>query len=189
MTNAGGTLGVLPPAAAVLTITVVNATAPGNFVVWGGGPPSSIPNTSMLNWSSAGLVLANTGNVPAGGRGSVQDFEVRYNGIAGQADVIVDVVGYVAGNAASSLQCNTQIGSGAGTHADATAFMLNFPACPTGYSPTSYACSNTGSLPANAYLQEIAPLGGHCTWYNNSGGSISGTSYQAETNCCRVPGQ
>ena len=54
---------------------------------------------------------------------------------------------------------------------------------------TSYACSNTGSLPANAYLQEIAPLGGHCTWYNNSGGSISGTSYQAETNCCRVPGQ
>jgi hypothetical protein len=189
LTSAGGTLGVLAPAAAVLTITVVNATAPGNYVVWGGGPPASVPNTSMLNWSAAGIVLANTGVVPGGGRGGVQDFEVRYNGVAGQADVVVDVVGYVAGNAASVLQCNTQIGSGTGTHPNATAFMLNFPACPTGYTATSYGCSNTVALPANAYLQESAPTSGHCTWYNNSGSPINATSYQAETSCCRFPGQ
>jgi putative Ig domain-containing protein len=188
LTSAGGTLGNLPPLAAVLTVTVVNATAAGNFVVWGGGPPSSIPNTSMLNWT-AGQVLANTGAVPAGGRGSVEDFEVRYNGPSGQADVIVDVVGYVIGNNATALQCATQVASGVGTHSNATAFMLLVPACPTGYTATHYACSSVAALPADAYLQEIAPTSGQCTWFNNTGGSISATNYRAETVCCRVPGQ
>ena len=49
LTSGGGTLGTDPPSAAVATVTAVNTTAAGNFVVWGGGPPTSIPNTSALN--------------------------------------------------------------------------------------------------------------------------------------------
>jgi hypothetical protein len=189
LTSAGGTLGSLPPTAAVLTITVVNPTAAGNFVVWGGGPANSVPNTSMLNWTAAGAVLANTGTVPAGGRGPVQDFEVLYNGPSGQADVVVDVVGYVTGNAATALQCTTQLASGTGSHANGAAFSLSLPACPTGYTATDIGCSNAAALPANVYLQEIAAVSARCTWFNNTGGTISATGYRAQTLCCRVPGQ
>ena len=189
LASAGGTLGNLPPTGAVLTVTVVNPTAAGNFIVWGGGPPNSVPNTSMINWSAPGLVLANTGMIPAGGRGSVQDFEVRYNGPSGQAEVVVDVVGYVVGSAATALQCTTQFASGTGTHSNASAFVLSMPACPIGYSATDYGCSNTGALPANIYLQEIAATGGRCTWFNNSGASITAAGYRAQAICCRMPGQ
>lgn len=186
---AGGTLGSLPPTAAVLTITVVNPTAAGNFVIWGGGDPLSVPNTSMLNWSGPGVVLANTGSVPAGGRGAVQDFEVRYNGPNGQADVVVDVVGYTVGKAVTALQCVTQIATGIGTHASASVFALDMPSCPTGYAAVNAGCSRTTPLPADAYLQEATPLSGRCSWFNATGAGISASEYAAERVCCRIPGQ
>src|SRR5262245_56337155 len=38
------------PSAAMATVTVVNATAAGNFIIWGGANP--IPTASALNWTA-----------------------------------------------------------------------------------------------------------------------------------------
>ena len=185
----GGTLGTIPPAAAAATVTVVDATATGNFVVWGGGPPASIPNTSMLNWS-AGQVLANTTVIPAGGRSAGNlDFAVFYNGPAGQADVVVDVVGYYVENSATALQCSTQLGTGTGTVNTGTAIAVNYPACPGGYARTGGGCSMSTSPGANVYLQNDSLNDASCVFFNSSGGSIAGGTFRAEAVCCRVPGQ
>ena len=183
----GGTLGTIPPAAAAATVTVVNATAAGNFVVWGGGAP--VPTTSVLNWS-AGQVLANTTVIPAGGRtGGTLDFAVFYNGPSGQADVIVDVVGYYVENSATALQCTTQLAAGTGTALTGTALAVAFPVCPGGYARTGGGCSTTSPPGADVYLQNESPNSASCVFFNNSGSSIAGNTFRAEAVCCRVPGQ
>src|SRR5262249_14722646 len=108
VTSQGGTLGNVEPSAAMATVTVVNATAAGNWLIWGGaGAP---PTSSALNWA-VGQVLANTTVLPAGNRtgtgpgGTVLDFAVKYNGPSGQADVVVDIVGYFVENQATALDC------------------------------------------------------------------------------------
>ena len=187
LNSAGGTLGTVPPAAAALTITVVNTTAAGNFVAWSG--IGAAPNVSMLNWNSAGQVLANTTVIPAGGRGpGVQDFSLRYNGPGGAADVVIDVVGYYLDNAATGLQCVTQTAFGSGTHAAGTAFSLPAPACGAGYAAASVGCGKASGLPAGVYAQELAPSAARCTWFNGSAGAVAGSNYRSETVCCRVPG-
>jgi hypothetical protein len=188
--SGGGTLGSVPPAAAAATVTVVNATDFGNFVVWGGGPLSSIPNTSVLNWS-AGQVLANTTVIPWGGRtGGNLDFTVRYNGPSGQADVVVDVVGYFVENTATALQCSTTVAMGSGSVASGTSISVALPACPAGYTMTGGGCGISGSASNNNFLQEASPSNfSRCTWWNNTGAVVGGGTYKAESICCRVPGQ
>jgi hypothetical protein len=179
----GGT----PPAAAAATVTAVNTTAAGNFVVWGGGPSNSIPNTSALNWGQAGAVIANTTVVPGGLRvnGNL-DFAVRYNGPTGSSDVVVDIVGYYVENVATALDCTTTLASGPLPISNFTTdFTINYPACPTGYSQTGGFCNGGGNTGATGiYLIESGPTG--CTWRNTSGATQTGN---AVSQCCRVPGR
>ena len=188
-TAGGGTLGAAAPSAAVATVTAVGPTAAGNLLVWGGA--GSPPTSSALNFS-AGQTLANTTVIPAGGRsGGALDFTVRYNGPSGQAEIVVDVVGYFVQSGATALQCNLQTANGTGTSnfATGTNFQLNFPSCTTGYTATGYGCGYAGAIPAAAYLQESSPFWGYCNWFNNSGTTLNRSSFSAETRCCRVPGQ
>jgi hypothetical protein len=191
----GGTLGGVP-SAAVATVTVVNATAAGNFIVWGGlplGPGSPYPVTSALNWSGPGQVLANTTVIPYGGRsGGALDFTVRYNGPTGQADVIVDVIGYFLRNDATALDCTVveQPGSSPNPIANGSSFVIETPDCPTGYRQTGSACKYNGvamaglALQGNYYANYPA-----CHWRNQTGGNVAWTSFYAVSYCCRVPGK
>jgi hypothetical protein len=186
LTAAGGTLGTVAPAAAVATVTAVNTSAAGNFIVWGGGSPSSIPNTSALNWDHAGEVIANTTVIPWGGRtGGNLDFTVRYNGPTGSSNVVVDVVGYMIENTATALDCTTTSNSGSiaiGTGTDST---VAYTACPTGYTRTGGFCNGGGSTGTSGiYLIESGPTS--CV-FRNLGGS-AGTGF-AVNQCCRVPGR
>lgn len=187
LAGGGGTLGTIAPAAAVATVTVANATAAGNFVVWGGGAP--VPSTSVLNWIP-GQVLANTTVIPSGGRtGGNLDFAAFYNGPSGLANIIVDVVGYYIENAATALQCTTQLAAAAGAVNSGTTIAVAFPVCAAGYARTGGGCSTSVPPGANVYLQNDSPNNANCVFFNNSGGAIAGNTFQAEAVCCRVPGQ
>jgi hypothetical protein len=186
LTAGGGTLGSIPPAGAVATITAVNTTAAGNFVVWGGGPLNTIPNTSMLNWDTAGQIIANTTVIPWGGRtGGNLDFTVRYNGPVGSANVVVDVVGYFVENAATALDCTTAENSGPiniGTGSDTT---ISYPACQSGYTRTGGYCNGGASTgTSGVYIVETGAVA--CVFRNLGGASATG---RAISQCCRVPGR
>jgi hypothetical protein len=186
LTAAGGTLGSVPPAAAVATVTAVNTTAAGNFVVWGGGPPTSLPNVSALNWDHAGQIIANTTVIPWGGRtGGNQDFTVRYNGPTGFSDVVVDVIGYFIENEATALDCTSTETSGPitiGTGVDTT---ISYPACAAGYTRTGGYCNGGASTgTSGVYLIESGEAA--CVFRNLGG---SGGTVAAISRCCRVPGR
>jgi hypothetical protein len=81
-----GTSGVPADADAVaLNITVTDTTLPSFLTVWSG--TGAVPLVSNLNW--VGGTVANATTVAVGPNGSIS----IYNS-TGQADVIVDVVGY-----------------------------------------------------------------------------------------------
>ena len=179
----GGLLGNQGPRAMLATVTVVDATAAGNWVVWGGG--SNVPMTSALNWQE-GDVVANTTSINAGDRvgtgpgGPVLDFAVLYNGPSGQANVVVDVVGYFEQNRATALDCITTY-TGAGI-SEGGHVVLDAPACWAGYSDTGVFCA-TGSN-GFVYLTDVRQSG--CVFKSVGGGS---SVIVAERRCCRVPGQ
>jgi hypothetical protein len=187
LTSAGGTLGAVAPSAAVATVTAVGPTAAGNLIVWGGaGTP---PQTSVVNFA-AGQTLANTTVIPGGGRtgAPVYDFTVRYNGPSGQADVVVDVVGYFVENQATALQCVDLLAAGTGTSAAGDYLLLAAPACTAGYTKTGGGCIFL--VFPGMQLVETSPVSaGDCYWLNNTGTTITNSNYQSESICCRVPGQ
>jgi len=191
-TSLGGTLGSVAPSAAVATVTVVNATAAGNWLIWGGVGDLAGTTASSLNWS-AGQVLANTTVIPSGERtgtgagGSVRDFAVKYNGPSGQADVIVDVVGYFVENRATALDCVYLIGTGSGTVLSGNFVLVATPSCSTGYTKTGTGCYHQGSaIPLHVTSPSFF---GRCTWLNDLSASVNAAFYHSETVCCRVPGQ
>jgi hypothetical protein len=187
LTSAGGTLGTVAPSAAMATIQVVAPTAAGNLIAWGGG--GAIPQISVINFNT-GQTLANTTVIPAGGRtgAPVYDFTVRYNGPSGQADVIVDVVGYFIENHATALQCVDLLATGTGTTAAGDYLPLAAPACATGYTKTGGGCIFL--VFPGMQLVETSPVSaGDCYWLNNTGTTITNSNYQSESICCRVPGQ
>jgi hypothetical protein len=187
---AGGTLGLVKPSAAMATVTAVGPTTAGNLLIWGGN--GTAPNSSALNFN-AFENIANTTVIPIGTRvfGVNNDFAILYNGPSGQTNVVVDVIGYFVENGATALQCNLQTASGPGfsDFQTGTNLKLNFPGCTTGYNATGYGCGYNGSIPSGVYLQEVTPSFGYCDWFNNSGTTQSTFFFEAETRCCRVPGQ
>ena len=185
LTSGGGTLGNVAPAAVVATITAVNTTSAGNYVVWGGGPLISIPNTSMLNWDSAGQIIANTTVIPWGGRTAGNlDFTVRYNGPSGSADVVVDVVGYFSESSATALSCQTQTQS-ATIPLGLTVTPVS-ASCTGAFTATGGGCAGTGSLAAAVVLASNPTANGWNCTFLQGGVSYTGTAY---ANCCQVPGK
>jgi hypothetical protein len=193
-TAGGGTLGNVAPSAALATVTVVNATAAGNWLIWGGAGNPAGTSSSALNWGP-GAVLANTTLLPWGGRtgtgagGTVLDFAVKYNGPSGQADVIVDVVGYFVENRATALQCVSLNQTGSGTIPNTDTVRVSLPSCGVGYTKTGSGCYWT-TIQTGVYLiEQSLSAFSDCEWRNGSGGNTSGLGYNAEVTCCRVPGQ
>jgi len=175
LTTAQGTLGSVAPSAAVATVTAANTTAAGNFIIWGGA--GAAPATSAVNWL-AGQAVANTTVIPAGGRGAVEDFAIQVNGPSGQADAIVDVIGYFVENHATELDCiqlNASGPIGAGSNG-----FVSYPACTTGYTRTGGFCVGL----QGTILFDTGPVA--CGIFNPMSTAISVT---AATICCRVPGQ
>jgi hypothetical protein len=176
------------PSAAVATVTAVSPTAAGNFIVWGGqGTP---PTSSVINFA-AGQTLANTTVIPWGGRtGPTLDFMVRYNGPSGQADVVVDVVGYFIENHATALQCVhlQTTGTGTGNIPAGGIFSVNSPTCTAGYTKTGSGCSYN-VFPPLTMVESSPGTFNDCYWRNDTGSAQSGTNLNAEVVCCRVPGQ
>ena len=176
--------------AAVVTVTVVSPTEAGNFVIWGGSNP--IPNTSALNWTEAGQVLANTTVIPWGARtgsgpgGTVQDFAVAYNGPSGSAHFVADVVGYMVMNRATVLDCvqpNNEVVLPVGG-------VQTFQTWPSGWTLTGgghYANEGPGGA-VNLWVYQSFPVGASwvVTWSNQTGGTRNGRTYAV---CCRVPGR
>ena len=182
------------PSAAVVTVTVVGPTAAGNFIMWGGASPT--PLASVLNWNNPGDIAANTTVVPAGGRtgngpgGAIQDFAVAYNGPSGQAQVVVDVVGYLVENRATALECVYLSAAGTGTNniPNTGQYFIGAPNCTTGYTRTSIGCYFF-SYPAPVLIELSPGLDRACYWTNLTGAAYSGSNLTAETVCCRVPGR
>jgi len=175
------------------TVTVVNATAAGNWLIWGGaGNPAGV-SSSALNWGP-GNVLANTTLLPSGGRtgsgagGPVLDFAVKYNGPSGQADVIVDVVGYFVENTATALECVYLQAQGTGSIATGSQIIVNMPSCAAGYTKTGVGC-NAGISNDARLIQDSPSVSNRCNWVNYGAISLPGSFYTAETVCCRIPGQ
>ena len=175
----------VPPAAAVATITATGTTAAGNFVVWGGGPLNQIPNTSALNWDSAGDVKANTTVVPWGGRtGGNADFAVIYNGPSGASQVVVDVIGYFSENVATPLNCQPQTQSGSvPIGVSTTSFAA---ACNVGFTATGGGCSATGAITAALVMASNPTVNGWNCTFVQGGVLYTGTTYAV---CCQVPGK
>jgi hypothetical protein len=185
LNSAGGTLGNVAPFAAVGTVTVVNPTAPGNFVIWGGN--GAAPDSSALNWST-GQNLANTTVIPIGTRIFLinQDFRVQYNGAVGQADVVVDLVGYFVESAATALQCVTTGPSSTNLPVQGTTETEAFaPACPAGFTHVSVLCSSSSTTAI--YLSKTGDSGDlSCSYINLNGVAQMGI---VRSRCCRLSGQ
>ena len=164
------------PSAAMATVTVVNPTAAGNLVIWGG--QGTFPQSSALNFA-AGQTLANTTVIPWGQRTGtgVQDFTVRYNGPSGQADVVVDLVGFFVQNSATPLDCVTLTSSYGCTAGDCVNYTQS---CPSGYSQTATWCEGQPGLT----LEVVGE--GYCEFSKTVPSQIN---YNVKTRCCRVPGQ
>ena len=77
-------------AGVILNVTIVNPQAPGYFTVWPWG--TSQPTVSNVNFA-AHETIANTVIVKASADGTIS----FYNGSRGDADILVDVEGYIAG--------------------------------------------------------------------------------------------
>jgi len=164
------------PSAAMATVTVVNPTAAGNLVVWGG--QGTFPQSSALNFA-IGQTLANTTVIPWGQRigAGVQDFTIRYNGPSGQANVVVDLVGFFVQNSATPLDCVTLTSS----FGCSAASCINFnQSCPSGYTQTATYCEGHPNLT----LEVVGE--GYCEFSKAVPQLIN---YNVKTRCCRVPGQ
>lgn len=119
------------PGAYALNFTVVSASGSGFVTAWQFG--ATKPLASTINWSSSGLVLANSTIVPSGNF-LANDISIF---AAAPTDLIVDVLGYFIAPEPTALDvvdtANTTVTAiPAGGTADAVA-----PACPVGYSQTA----------------------------------------------------
>ena len=171
------------PSAAVMTVTAVNPTAAGNYVVWGGASP--IPTASVLNWST-GQTLANTTVVPYGGRsgsgpgGPILDFAVYYNGPSGSADFLGDVVGYFVENRPTALDCTTTSGT--------NSFLgIVSSSCPGGYTMTGGGCTSNSIHDHTYDHYPDSATSWTCAFWPEATFSL-GTTLTAYARCCRVPG-
>jgi len=80
--------------AVTYNLTIAGTTGSGYLMV---GPGGSVPTSSHINWSAAGVVAANAGTVKInpGPSGLLQNIEVRAGGAAlASTHFIIDITGY-----------------------------------------------------------------------------------------------
>jgi hypothetical protein len=201
-TNCGlaftGGITPLSPKAIAATVTVVNASGSGNFVVY---PAGSAPGTtSALNYT-AGAVLANS-TVIVGAQGGAADFTVALNGPSHAADVIVDAIGYYYAPAATPLDCVTVTNTNSNASYGPGATDLIGVTCTAGYQVTGGGCvfANTdgssttdNTVFINRSTRRFDTATGeftnewNCQWTNTD--SVKSYRFIARAMCCRVPGR
>jgi hypothetical protein len=167
--------------AAALNITVTAGVSGGYLTAWDLGTQ---PNASTINWI-VGETLANTTIVPINPGGGA-DFKIYSSG---GVHVIVDVVGYFAPPAATTLDC--QIGATLQYNLSGGTGYVTDQTCPAGYT-----LSGGGAWGPNAdgvTTQNLWVAGGptsSTTWrqyFTNTGATAR--VVQAQINCCRIPGR
>jgi hypothetical protein len=203
-TNCGlvfaGGITPLPPRAIAATVTVVNASGPGNFVIYPAGTAPA--TTSVVNYT-AGAVLANS-TVIVGAQGGAADFTVALNGPAHTADMIVDAIGYYYAPAATELDCvQARNPLDAAGNVPAASSAIFDVACPAGYRLTGGGCNffdpvtGTPAVPLNnavilhqSYQPHDDVLGPLNRWVCHWTNSDTVTwRMQARAACCRIPGR
>jgi hypothetical protein len=185
--NCAGTVFNLPvsnyPVAVVATVGVINPVTTGSMRAWNGGTTLTVGG--ILGWN-AGDVLSNTTVIPLDrtispypGSGAKRDFAL-FNNSGGPVDNVVDVVGYMAVNRATLLDCTLVLGTNTNVPAFGTVF-INAPGCAAGYTEmTSRPTAATyGLFLGSLYL-------GGCRIGNFTGGVLGAT---CDSVCCRVPGR
>jgi hypothetical protein len=111
----------------------------------------------------------------------VLDFAIKYNGPSGQADVVIDVVGYFVENQHTALECTLITGPTSVIAAGASLQVFPaFPACPTGYTSTATECF------ANSFLVFLGGTADSCVYRNTDTVAHDVKTFSP---CCRVPGQ
>jgi hypothetical protein len=185
----------------MLTVTVVNQTAIGTLIVWGGANP--LAQAATLTYPASGFISTNTvatygGRTGTGPGGAVQDLGVYVNASA-STGVAVDVVGYFFPPQATQLECQTWESAGT-VVSNGNNYFITAPACPTGFTRTAPTFRNSstfldGLVINNFYDSSASPnlscQGNSCGNIACGGSNFSGTPVTLYCGqiCCRVPGR
>ena len=171
--------------AVALNITVVPLSGSGDLKIFPFGGAS--PNSSIINFV-AGLNLANSTSAGISLANSTNDLSITVE-FAASVHIIVDVLGYYSSPTATALQ-NTRVQSAATVVATGTAFNVDSPACPTGYTLTGGGYNESAQLSGMWVWQSGPAQDPPTTWKvrgnNLSGGNINLTVFGV---CSRVPGR
>jgi hypothetical protein len=177
------------PAAIAITLTVVNASGPGDIRAW----PllSPVPNASVVNYTNiSGLNLANTTILPT--------CQICGNDFNVQADVsgthlIGDVVGYFWSPNATQLESEFLITAFTNVIAGAS-FSIFSPACSAGYRLTGggyqWGEFNPGDVIVVSSRPESAGLNASDHWLaQGTNRTAAGHLIAVWAVCSRVPGR
>jgi hypothetical protein len=182
-------------AAVFLNVGIVNPQfAPGFF---GARPAGSSNATSLVNWyqAGAGVQASDAAAVTTSG-GATGTNQVEFFGTP--TDLVVDVLGVFTRPDATALDCTTVVQTGVGTNNVPTGTVFNdfavAPSCPSiSYAIVSVGCEYGPTPPGGLELSSSAgdPGAGFfaCVWFNNSGSTLSKSSFHVSSRCCRVPGR
>lgn len=181
--------------AVFMNVGIVNPqAAPGFF---GARPAGSANSTSLVNWYQAGAgVQASDAAAVATSGGASGTNQVQFFGTP--TDLVVDILGVFTRPDATALDCTTVVQTGVGTNNVPTGSVFNdfavAPSCPSAtYTLVAVGCEYGPTPPAGLELSSSAgdPTAGFfaCVWFNNSGSTLSKSSFHVSSRCCRVPGR
>jgi hypothetical protein len=182
-------------AAVFMNVGIVNPQfAPGFF---GARPAGSSNSTSLVNWYQAGAgVQASDAAAVATSGGATGTNQVEFFGTP--TDLVVDILGVFTRPDATALDCTTVVQTGVGTNNVPTGSVFNdfavAPSClSSSYTIVSVGCEYGPTPPSGLELSSSAgdPGAGFfaCVWVNNSGSTLSKSSFHVSSRCCRVPGR
>ncbi len=184
----GNSLSGLSRAALVINLTTTGASESGWIQARPVGSSSFTSNQNFYPGQNIAnmVVVQNSGTADA-------DFELVAQ-VATHA--VVDVLGVFAPPLASALDCTyaTIAGSGSADVPNNTEFHFATPAaCPATYALTSISCLYAGVSPPGLALTQVGSLAEDglyaCVWRNQTGLSLSSSSFSTHSRCCRVPGR
>jgi len=177
-----GVPAVDPPALSLVLTAVPANTGQGNLRTYATG--GSIPTASAVNYQ--GGVVVGSGVITESCTACTNELTVRNQG-AGTTHIVVDVTGYYAAPASTTLECMN-------VESAIVACPVNVwtnidVSCPTGYTATGGGYdAHEGSLGyPGVWLTSVPLPNGWRIWVDNqASGSRNMSSW---VRCCRVPGQ
>lgn len=168
-----------PPALAI-TLSAVSPTGPGNLRTFAAG--AAVPLATMLTYT-AGTTIS-TGTITSSCTACLDELTVRNQG-AGNADVVIDVLGYFSAPLQTALDCtriNTAFSTAASTFAGCSS------ACPAGYTATGAGLLNSASS-AGVEIRIMGLTNATTADFLGWNGSPSTWAGFCQVVCCRVPGR